>query len=61
MTVSMDSSDWIRKVVLERELADIESRISRTEYTDSVDMDSEEYLMNCYVCEYIREQLKEMS
>jgi|TARA_R110001583_G_C5455560_1_gene391353 hypothetical protein len=70
MTVSnydlppIDSSEWIRRAVLERELADIESRFSRsikeTQTYEEAKKDSEEFLKNCYVCEYIREQLGEM-
>lgn len=60
----MDSSEWIRKAVLERELADIESRFSRsikeTQTYEEAKKDSEEFIKKCYVCEYIREELKKM-
>ena len=71
MTVSnydlppIDSSEWIRRAVLERELADIESRFVKTikegQTYEEAKKDSEEFMKNCHVCEYIREQLGEMS
>lgn len=68
----MDSSDWVRKIVLERELADIESKFVKTitahrildkegQTYEKAKKDSEEFMKNCHVCEYIREQLGEMS
>lgn len=62
--VNMDSSDWIRKIVLERELADITSKSHHPvkelkSFKESQDA-NEEFIRNNYVCEYIREELKKM-
>ena len=62
--VNIDSSDWIRKIVLERELADITSKSQQPvkelkSFKESQDV-NEEFIRNNYVCEYIREELKKM-
>lgn len=64
MTVSMDSSDWVRKIVLERELADIESSFSNSikelkTYAESQKA-NEIFLEKTYICQYIRAELKKM-
>ena len=60
----MDSSDWIRKAVLERELADIESKfhkpVREIKTYEEHEKANEEFMKRCHVCEYIRDQLGEM-
>ena len=60
----MDSSDWVRKIVMERELADIESSFSHSikelkTYEESRAA-NEEFIKKTYVCEYLRDIIKEM-
>lgn len=62
--IMMDSSDWVRKIVMERELADIESSFSHSikelkTYEESRAA-NEEFIKKTYVCEYLRDIIKEM-